>query len=82
MATVTPGAPIAPADVGPQIAAANGEKTSVGKTSIDNNAQEIPRDDEKKYDTDGSENFQEGVNRMRAITTVWSRKTLFSMFAL
>lgn len=36
-------------------------------------------DDDSDADT---KDFQEGVQRVRAITTVWSKKTLASMFAM
>lgn len=29
-----------------------------------------------------SDGFQGGVRQVRAVTTIWSKKTLFSMFAL
>lgn len=39
--------------------------------------------DEKPALDDASENkFQPGVQRSRAITTVWSRKTMWLMFGL
>jgi hypothetical protein len=42
---------------------------------------EAASDREKTYDDD-SDDFQNGVQRVRAITSVWSRPTLISMFIL
>lgn len=36
----------------------------------------------KKDDDAHSEDFQDGVQRVRAITEIWSRKTLGTMFVL
>ena len=33
-------------------------------------------------ESDGSDEFQNGVQRVRAITAVWSKTTLISMFCL
>lgn len=74
MTTNAPKVPVVP-EAEPQITPA---EKNVG---LNNDAQEVNRD-EKPYDTDGSENFQDGVNRMRAITTVWSKQTVICMFAL
>lgn len=52
------------------------------KNAVATNEPQELNGDEKKYDTDGSENFQDGVNRIRAITSVWSTKTLILVFAL
>ncbi|EGX89574.1 siderophore iron transporter mirB [Cordyceps militaris CM01] len=38
--------------------------------------------DSKEDHGSDSEDFQEGVRRVRAITTIWTTKTLWSMFAL
>lgn len=39
--------------------------------------------DEKNADSDAnSENFQAGVQRVRAVTDIWSRNTLWLMFGL
>lgn len=78
MATNAPKVPVVPEaepTIAPQITPA---EKSVG---FNNDAQEVNRD-EKQYDTDGSDNFQEGVNRMRAITSVWSKRSLICMFIL
>ncbi|KAH6683709.1 siderophore iron transporter mirB [Plectosphaerella plurivora] len=78
MATNAPKVPVVPEaepTIAPQITPA---EKNVG---FNNDAQEINRD-EKQYDTDGSDNFQEGVNRMRAITSVWSKRSLICMFIL
>lgn len=34
------------------------------------------------FDSDANSSFQEGVERARAITAVWSKWTLISMFSL
>lgn len=39
-------------------------------------------DDDLAFDSDDNSSFQEGVQRARAITSVWSRTTLISMFAM
>ncbi len=40
-------------------------------------------DPDSKNGTDSdSDDMQEGVRRVRAITTIWTKKTLWSMFAL
>ena len=33
-------------------------------------------------ESDGSEEFQNGVQRVRAITEIWDKKTLITMFVL
>ncbi|KAH7311301.1 siderophore iron transporter-like protein mirB [Stachybotrys elegans] len=38
--------------------------------------------DELAFDSDGNSDFQEGVQRVRAITTIWSKWTLITMFVL
>lgn len=42
---------------------------------------EVPEDSKTESDNDSAD-MQEGVKRVEAITTVWSRKTLWSTFAL
>lgn len=38
---------------------------------------------DQKQDSDGeSEDFQEGVRRVRAITSVWTKQTMITMFVL
>ncbi|KAL3461542.1 major facilitator superfamily domain-containing protein [Aspergillus heterothallicus] len=38
--------------------------------------------DEDAFDSDANSNFQEGVQRARAITAIWSKWTLLSLFCL
>jgi hypothetical protein len=39
-------------------------------------------DDDLRFDSDDNSSFQEGVQRARAITSIWSKSTLISMFAM
>jgi hypothetical protein len=48
--------------------------------SISHNAAEV--NSESGYASEKSEEFQSGVQRVRAITSIWSRPTLISMFVL
>lgn len=43
-----------------------------------------PDADTNEYDIDGEkvQDFQKGVERIRVITTIWSKPTLISMFVL
>lgn len=34
------------------------------------------------HESENSENFQDGVERVRAITAIWTKPTLISMFVL
>jgi hypothetical protein len=38
--------------------------------------------DEDAFDSDANSNFQEGVQRARAITAIWSKWTLLTLFCL
>ncbi|KAI3545198.1 siderophore iron transporter mirB [Colletotrichum abscissum] len=49
--------------------------------AYDNGAQEVNHDTKQESDAE-SENFQGGVQRVRAITSVWSKKTMIIMFCL
>lgn len=53
--------------------------------NFNNGVQEVNANpnNNKEGDSDAeSENFQGGVQRVRAITSVWTKKTLISMFVL
>ena len=55
-------------------AAVDMEKTAAGNA--------IPEDSAGSDTDDGSVHYQAGVRRVRAITSVWSSKSLWLMFAL
>ncbi|KAI9368020.1 major facilitator superfamily domain-containing protein [Aspergillus egyptiacus] len=42
----------------------------------------VYRSNEETFDSDGNSSFQDGVLRARAITSIWSKTTLFSLFAM
>ena len=42
----------------------------------------VPSESSDVLDDDKSEHFQQGVERVRAITEIWSKTTLISMFIL
>lgn len=56
-----------------------------GKQVNDQDAHELssgPNDDDVPSDNGASDGFQEGVQRVRAITSSWSKTTLWVMFVL
>lgn len=54
------------------------EKTAAGDVSVDSNPE-----DSALSDTDNASiHYQAGVRRVRAITSAWSSKSLWLMFAL
>ncbi|EGY22015.1 siderophore iron transporter mirB [Verticillium dahliae VdLs.17] len=65
------------------VAGAGNDNIDIEKSVAANQAvDEMPHDDLKADSDADSANFQGGVRRVRAITTVWSKKTLWLMFAL
>ena len=42
----------------------------------------VPSDGSDVQEDDKSEDFQQGVERVRAITAIWTKTTLISMFIL
>jgi hypothetical protein len=55
----------------------------IGHTGSDGTPSQ-PDADTNEYDIDGEkvQDFQKGVERIRVITTIWSKPTLISMFVL
>ncbi|KPM39017.1 Siderophore iron transporter mirB [Neonectria ditissima] len=54
----------------------------IEKNDISTPANVVDIEDEKGHQTDDSEQFQQGVQRVRAIAAIWSKPTLISMFVL
>jgi hypothetical protein len=50
--------------------------------SINHTSQGVEAGSDGGYKTDDSEKFQPGVQRVRAITEIWSKQTLIAMFIL
>jgi hypothetical protein len=50
--------------------------------SINPKSHAVEANSDGGYRTDDSEKFQAGVQRVRAITEIWSKKTLIYMFIL
>jgi hypothetical protein len=50
--------------------------------SINPNSHAVESSSQDGYKTDDSENFQNGVQRVRAITEIWNKQTLIVMFIL
>jgi hypothetical protein len=50
--------------------------------SINPNSHAVELSSQDGYKTDDSENFQNGVQRVRAITEIWNKQTLIVMFIL
>ncbi|KAM5372601.1 hypothetical protein ACJZ2D_007375 [Fusarium nematophilum] len=50
--------------------------------NVDANADVADVSSDKGHETDGSERFQDGIQRVRAISTIWSKPTLITMFLL
>ena len=55
----------------------------IGHAGSDGTASQ-PDADTNEYDIDGEkvQDFQKGIERIRVITTIWSKPTLISMFVL
>lgn len=76
--------------VGPDGLEQPSKQSGIAETDMEKNGgadpltTEIPgSNDNGASSSDGdSERFQEGVQRVRAITTIWSKSTLISMFVL
>ncbi|RDW81286.1 uncharacterized protein DSM5745_04843 [Aspergillus mulundensis] len=54
----------------------------IEKSTVDTQAIPARSSDEGAFDSDANSSFQEGVQRARAITTIWSKWTLVSLFCL
>ncbi|KAH7130480.1 siderophore iron transporter-like protein mirB [Dendryphion nanum] len=60
----------------------NSSKEFDTEKNVDSNYNAHELSSEGGHDTDGSSEYQNGVERVRAITAIWSKSTLISMFCL
>lgn len=68
----------------PQVVPEHHDPNSDLEKNVGITTEPIPRgsDDAGKESDNESGNFQEGVKQVRAVASVWSKKTLWIMFAL